>query len=49
MSVFAVVCCFALAFPVAYVMVTRLRAYDTHIKLAILFAFLSDMPRPTLR
>jgi spermidine/putrescine transport system permease protein len=43
MSVFAVVCCFALAFPVAYVMVTRLRAYDAHIKLAILFAFLSDM------
>jgi spermidine/putrescine transport system permease protein len=26
MSVLAVVCCFALAFPVAYVMVTRLRA-----------------------
>jgi len=43
MSVLAVVCCFALAFPVAYVMVTRLRAYDAHIKLAILFAFLSDM------
>lgn len=43
MSVAAVLCCFALAFPVAYVMVTRIPAYDAHIKLAILFAFLSDM------
>lgn len=43
MSALAVLCCFALAFPVAYVMVTRLSAYDAHIKLAILFAFLSDM------
>lgn len=43
MSALAVLSCFALAFPVAYVMVTRLSAYDAHIKLAILFAFLSDM------
>ena len=43
MSALAVLCCIALAFPVAYVMVTRLSDYDAHIKLAILFAFLSDM------
>ncbi len=35
--------CLLIAFPVAYCMVTRLRQWDTHIKLLIVFAFLTDL------
>jgi spermidine/putrescine transport system permease protein len=43
MSAICVVLCLAIAFPVAYCMVTRLTAWDTHIKLLIVFAFLTDL------
>ena len=43
MSSICVALCLLLAFPMAYALVTRLKAWDTHVKLAIVFAFLTDL------
>jgi spermidine/putrescine transport system permease protein len=42
-STACVALCLLIAFPMAYCMVTRLRAWDTHIKLLVVFAFLTDL------
>ncbi len=43
--VMAVICvglCLLIAFPTAYALATRLKAYNTHIQIMIVFAFLTD-------
>ena len=42
-SVSVVTLCFLIGFPVAYAMATRLKAYENHIKVLIIFAFLTDL------
>ncbi len=42
-SLTCVALCLVIAFPMAYCMVTRLRAWDAHIKVLIVFAFLTDL------
>ena len=42
MAITCVVLCLLIAFPVAYALATRLRAYQNHVKVLITFAFLTD-------
>ncbi len=42
MAVLCVVICIALAFPIAYGLATRYRAYESEIKILITFAFITD-------
>jgi ABC-type spermidine/putrescine transport system permease subunit I len=42
MALLTVVGCLLLSLPVAYAMVTRAKAFDTHVKVLIIFAFLTD-------
>lgn len=42
MALLTVAGCVALSLPVAYAMVTRAKAFDTHVKVLIIFAFLTD-------
>lgn len=43
MSAATVALCLLIALPMTYCLVTRLKAWDTHIKLLIVFAFLTDL------
>ena len=43
MGVTCVVLCLLIAFPVAYALATRLKAFENHIKILIIFAFLTDL------
>jgi len=42
MATLCVVLCLLIAFPVAYALATRLRAFQNHVKVLITFAFLTD-------
>lgn len=42
-SMACVALCLVIAFPMAYCMVARLRAWNSHIKLLIVFSFLTDL------
>jgi spermidine/putrescine transport system permease protein len=43
MAVTSVTLCLLIAFPVAYALATRLRTFENHIKILIIFAFLTDL------
>lgn len=43
MSAICVALCLTIALPMAYCMVTRLKTWDAHVKLLIVFAFLTDL------
>lgn len=43
MSLACVALCLLIAFPMAYCLATRLKAWDAHLKLLIIFAFLTDL------
>jgi len=42
MAISCVILCLVIAFPVAYALATRVRAYQNHVKVLITFAFLTD-------
>jgi spermidine/putrescine transport system permease protein len=43
MAVICVTLCLLIALPVAYALATRLKAFENHIKVLIIFAFLTDL------
>ncbi len=43
MALICVILCLLTAFPVAYALATRLKAFENHIKVLIIFAFLTDL------
>lgn len=43
MATICVLLCLVIAFPVAYALATRLKVFENHIKVLIIFAFLTDL------